>query len=395
MTMPDTNKMQDGWEEKTWGDLATLEYGKGLLGYKNAIGHVPVFGTNGQIGWHDEPLCNDSGIIVGRKGAYRGIHFSTLPFYVIDTAFYLRPTTPIDIKWAYWKLLTYDINSMDSGSAIPSTSRDAFYSLPVDVPPLPEQKAIADVLSSLDDKIELLRKQNETLEAIAQAIFKERFVNFNFPDKNGKPYKDSGGKMIDSELGPIPDGWRVESLSKIADFLNGLALQKYPPESETQFLPVIKIRELKSGITAQTDKASTEINSKYIVNNGDVLFSWSGSLELVVWKYGDGALNQHLFKVTSDEYAKWFYYYWVKQHLLDFRQIAANKATTMGHIQRHHLDEAKVVIPNDAMMTFANNLIAPTLEKQIANDLQINTLTQLRDALLPKLMSGSIRVTNG
>ena len=255
-----------------------------------------------------------------------------------------------------------------------------------------EQRAIASVLSSLDDKIELLREENKTLEAIAQAIFKEWFVNFNFPNKEGKPYKASGGKMIDSELGEIPEGWRVDSLSNIADFLNGLALQKFPPESLTEYLPVIKIRELSTGVSVQTDRASARLDKKYIVEDGDILFSWSGSLVVDVWKYGKGALNQHLFKVTSKDYPKWFYYYWTKEHLASFQQIATAKAVTMGHIQRHHLDYALVLIPGDNFLQTANAVFEPMLNKFINNNSQIQTLSTLRDTLLPKLMKGEIRV---
>jgi len=279
-----------------------------------------------------------------------------------------------------------------SGSAIPRVVLKDFRDVPVPRLPFPEQKAIANVLSSLDDKIELLRKQNETLEAIAQTIFNEWFVNFNFPDKNGQPYKASGGKMVDSELGEIPEGWRVGSLSQVAEFLNGLALQKYPPKSKDGYLPVIKIKELKNGISTQTDKASNDIESKYIIENGDLLFSWSGSLEVVFWKHSRGALNQHLFKVTSEDYPKWFYYFWIKYHLPSFRQIASNKATTMGHIQRYHLDDSKVLIPGNVIMKNANSIIAPCIDKIIINNQQINILTTIRDTLLPKLMSGQVRV---
>jgi type I restriction enzyme S subunit len=124
----------DKWRNTTWGDIATLEYGKSIRDYQNASGTVPVYGTNGPIGWHHTPLCTSAGVIIGRKGAYRGIHYSNKPFFVIDTAFYLKPKERLDTKWAYYCLLTYDINGMDSGSAIPSTSRDEFYKLPVRIP---------------------------------------------------------------------------------------------------------------------------------------------------------------------------------------------------------------------------------------------------------------------
>jgi type I restriction enzyme S subunit len=269
-----------------------------------------------------------------------------------------------------------------TGSTFPSVTGEQLAGLQCLLPPLHEQKAIAAVLSSLDDKIELLRRQNKTLEAIAQTIFKEWFVKF----------KIKGQKLkIKNETG-LPEGWTQKGIDEIADFLNGLALQNYPPKNKEDVLPVIKIRELKAGITEQTDKASKEIDAKYIIENGDVLFSWSGSLDVVLWCYGKGVLNQHLFKVTSKKYPKWFYYYWILEHLQFFRSIAEAKATTMGHIQRHHLSEAIVTVPNDDFMAFADDIMKPVFEHVILNNSQIQTLSKLRDLLLPKLMKGEIRV---
>jgi type I restriction enzyme S subunit len=171
--------MDSEWEYCRWGDLATLEYGKSIKGYRDRETGFRVYGTNGPIGWHTESLFNNPTVVVGRKGAYRGIHFAPEPFFVIDTAFYLKPKTEFDTKWAYYELLTKDINGMDSGSAIPSTSRDDFYSLPVSVPPMREQKSIAHILGTLDDKIELNRRMNETLESMARALFKSWFVDFD------------------------------------------------------------------------------------------------------------------------------------------------------------------------------------------------------------------------
>lgn len=136
----------NGWGRKRWGDIASLEYGKSLRDYREGGGKYRVFGTNGPIGFHNEALCESAGIVIGRKGAYRGVHFSPEPFFVIDTAFYLKPKTAMDLTWAYYELLRFDINSMDSGSAIPSTSRDDFYGIPVTVPPLGIQKAFGKIV---------------------------------------------------------------------------------------------------------------------------------------------------------------------------------------------------------------------------------------------------------
>ncbi len=259
------------------------------------------------------------------------------------------------------------------------------------VPPISEQRAIAKILSDLDEKIELNHQMNKTLEAIAQVLFKRWFVDFEFPDEKGKPYKSSGGKMVDSESGDIPDGWEIKPLDRIADFLNGLALQKFPAVGE-EYLPVIKIRELNQGITESTDKASPDIDGAYIVNDGDILFSWSGSLQACIWCNGKGALNQHLFKVTSANYPKWFYYQWVKFHLPEFQRIAQGKATTMGHIQRHHLSASLVAIPTERVFEKMNNVMVPLLDRIIVNNIETRKLSAIRDSLLPKLMSGEIRV---
>ncbi|MDL1942390.1 restriction endonuclease subunit S [Chloroflexi bacterium CFX2] len=252
------------------------------------------------------------------------------------------------------------------------------------VPPFTTQRRIADILSALDEKIELNRQTNATLEAIAQSIFREWFVEFNFPNTTDE--------RVESELGMIPKGWKVLPLDEIADFLNGLALQKFPAENEKDYLPVIKIRELKNGVSNSSDKASRNIQSKYIINDGDLIFSWSGTLEVRFWVGGEGALNQHLFKVTSKEYPLWLCYFWILEHLANFRGIAEDKTTTMGHIQRHHLSEALCSIPDN--LTELDKVMKPLVDKIINLEQQSATLASLRDALLPKLMNGEIEVSN-
>jgi len=261
-------------------------------------------------------------------------------------------------------------------------------------PHIVEQHAIAKVFSALDSKIELNHQMDKTLEAIGQATFKHWFMDFEFPNEEGKPYKSSGGEMVyNEELGKeMPKSWETKPIDEIADFLNGLALQNYPPENETDVLPVIKIRELRQGISESTDRASANIPKQYIVDDGDVLFSWSGSLEVVIWASGKGALNQHLFKVTSANFPKWFYYHWILQYLPEYRHIAEGKATTMGHIQRHHLKSSLVLVPDEETLQRMDKIQVPIIEKLIQIGVQSRRLSQIRDMLLPKLMSGKIRV---
>jgi len=270
----------------------------------------------------------------------------------------------------------------------------------IPLPPIQEQKSIAHILGTLDDKIELNRKTNETLEAMAKALFKSWFVDFDpvrakvegrptgLPAEISDLFPDS---FEDSELGEIPSGWKVKSLDKVAHFLNGLALQKFPPEDGAPTLPVIKIAQLKKGDSIGADRCSAAVPADYVVRDGDMLFSWSGSLAVDIWCGGDGALNQHLFKVTSKTYGKWFFYQWVKHHLPEFQEIAQGKATTMGHIQRHHLSEAMALIPKPSLLAAMDSAFAPLLDRAFGLRKQSNDLATTRDALLPKLISGEFR----
>ena len=258
--------------------------------------------------------------------------------------------------------------NMSGTSGRQRVSKEAFNELVLALPPLPEQKAIAEVLSSLDDKIELLHRQNKTLEDIGQTLFRQWFIE------------------------KADTGWEKRPLDKIAEYLNGLACQKYPPKNELDKLPVLKIKELKSGFTEHSDWATSKVDEKYIIKFNDIIFSWSASLMLKIWSGQNCVLNQHLFKVTSKEYPKWFYYFWTKHHLEKFITIANSKATTMGHIKRGDLSSSLVLIPASKELSKMNEQITLVFDKIFSNQLQINTLENLRDTLLPKLMSGEVRI---
>ncbi len=301
----------------------------------------------------------------------------------------------------YWMMRSHEyrneILASVTGSTVKHTSPTKILAFQFALPNLDEQSAIASILGALDDKIDLNRRMNETLEAMARAIFQDWFVTFGptrAKQEGRPPYLapdlwslfpnrlDDDGK---------PEGWQAVPLDQIAEFLNGLALQKYPGTGVSD-LPVIKIAQLRAGHADGGDWASSAIPPQYVVEDGDVLFSWSGSLIQRVWTGGPGALNQHLFKVTSTRWPKWLHYFWVDHHLPTFQSIAASKATTMGHIQRHHLSEAETVLGPQAVMDAANEIIAPLFQRMIANAIESRTLAATRDLLLPKLMSGELRV---
>ena len=367
--MSKTETLQNGWEETKLGKVAVLNYGKSLSETKRVCGNVPVYSSAGLTGWHNEPLEHGRGIIVGRKGTIGSVYKSEKPFFAIDTVFYISENdTDCDFNFLFYMLSNLRLDNLNSDSAVPGLNRNVAYDQDVLIPPLLEQKAIAEVLSGLDDKIDILNRQNKTLEGMAQALFRKWFVE------------------------DAKEDWEVKPLDEIADYLNGLACQKYPPENAIDKFPVLKIKELRNGFSESSDWATSNVDEKYIVEFGDVIFSWSGSLMLKVWDGQKCVLNQHLFKVTSKEYSKWFYYFWTKLYLEKFIGIANSKATTMGHIKRDDLSNSLVKVPDAEELSKMSERISPEFEKMILNYKQISNLEHLRDTLLPKIISGAVRV---
>lgn len=281
-----------------------------------------------------------------------------------------------DKMFIYWLMRTQKyqktIVATFSGSTVKHTSPSRIYDVEVDLPPIDVQKKIAAILSALDEKIAINRAINDNLQQQAKAIFSKEFLT----------------------LETLPIGWERASLIDIADYLNGLAMQKYRPTADETGIPVLKIKELRQGCCDDNSElCSPNIKSEYIIHDGDVIFSWSGSLLVDFWCGGICGLNQHLFKVTSSNYDKWFYYSWTKHHLDRFVAVAADKATTMGHIKRDELAKAEVLIPNEADYKRIRTLLQPIYDLIITNRIENKRLAKIRDILLPKLMSGELDVS--
>ena len=294
-----------------------------------------------------------------------------------------------------FEFIKKEIQKTSSGSIQDNINIDYLTNLQLMVPSKAYQDKIVELLSSLDQKIALNNQINEELEAMAKTLYDYWFVQFDFPDENGKPYKSSGGKMVynDQLKREIPEGWGVDSLWNIATFYNGLAMQKFRPASETaESLPVIKIREMFSGFSKDTEKASIDIPKEAIVESGDILFSWSATLEVIFWGGEKGALNQHIFKVTSEKYPKSFIYNELRSYLKVFKTIAELRKTTMGHITQDHLKQAMIIVPPSDLIDEIDNRISLILKQQLDLKQQNQELTQLRDWLLPMLMNGQARV---
>ena len=236
---------------------------------------------------------------------------------------------------------------------------------------------------------------NDNLEAMAKQLYDYWFVQFDFPNEEGKPYKSSGGAMVYNEKlkREIPKGWHCGTLLDIAEYTNGLACQKYRPIDNNK-LPVIKIKEMHDGLSADTEWVRADIPDDVKVFDGDVLFSWSASLEVILWAYGNGGLNQHIFKVTSKNgYPRSFYFYQLIHYVGVFKQMAEARKTTMGHITQDHLRQSTIALPPN--VDIANKLeekLCPIFDEIVKNNQEIMALTKQRDELLPLLMNGQASV---
>ncbi|EAP9886733.1 restriction endonuclease subunit S [Salmonella enterica] len=285
------------------------------------------------------------------------------------------------------------IRLTSSGSKVKHTSPERIYDVKVPLPDVKTQQKIVDILDGIEDKLELNNRINSKLEAMAKMLYDYWFVQFDFPDANGKPYKTSGGKMAYNAMlkREIPVGWNTSTLWNIAKYTNGLPMQKYREDSDN-YLPVIKIREMNNGISADTERARVDIPEAAIINDGDVLFSWSATLDVKIWSQGKGALNQHIFKVSSDSYPKSFYYFELLNYLKHFKMIADLRKTTMGHITLDHLKQAYICLPPLFLLEEFHCKVENIFQQHLLLEKENRSLIKLRDWLLPILMNGQVKI---
>ena len=280
------------------------------------------------------------------------------------------------------------------GSKMPRGDKEQImrYELPTFSPQ--EQENIGNIIIRITKKMQLNRSLNHNLEAIAKQLYDYWFVQFDFPNTEGKPYKSSGEKMVWNEKlkREIPEEWHCGNLFEIATFTNGLACQKFRPKDGEVPLPVIKIREMHDGISSDTEEVSPNIPESVKVYNGDVLFSWSASLEVMLWACGLGGLNQHIFKVTSaNDFPKSFYYFQLLNYVDVFKKMAEARKTTMGHITQDHLQQSTIAIPdNKDIVDKFEKRISPIFAQMVKLQEEIQQLSKQRDELLPLLMNGQV-----
>lgn len=394
------------WRPSNWGDEVTLEYGKAIRGYSRTHGKYRVFGSNGPIGWTSEALTQGPGVILGRKGAYRGVEYWREPFWVIDTAYYLVPKTELDMRWLYYAVKHYKLGEVDDGSPIPSTTRAAVYMLELDVPPKEEQRAIAHILGTLDDKIELNRRRNQTLEAMARALFKDWFVDFGpvrakmegrepylpadlwqlFPD-----HLDDEGK---------PEGWEMQPLSELLTIIGGGTPKTSVEEywgGDIPWFSVVDTPSASDVFVIATEKTITDKglagSSARLIPKGTTIISARGTVGNLAIAGCNMTFNQSCYGLRGTGSAGEYFVYLTAQQMVDQLKSMAH-GSVFSTITRQTFEAIQRPVPSPTALAAFERLVTGWFDSIFSSVEESRTLAQLRDNLLPKLISGELRISD-
>lgn len=387
-------KLPEGWGKSSLGEVARFKNGKKAESIKNINkDQYPLYGGNGQYGSVNSYNAEDS-LVIGRVGAYCGsVHKVKGRFWISDNAIEAGPIDEdiLSSSYLFYRLKSFNLNSLHQGTSQPLLNQSILKNIEFMIPKLPEQKAIADTLSSIDNKIELNNKMNKNLEEQAQAIFNHWFINFEFPDENGTPYRSSGGEMIESELGMIPKGWEVCNLIDEIDITYGAPFKSKKFNEEGVGYPLIRIRDLKT-FTPQhfTDEKHPK---REFIETGDILAGMDGEFMPYIWLGPRSVLNQRVCKFESIEKNKYdnlYIYLLIKPKLLHIESYKTG--TTVIHLGKRDIDSIKKIKPDERVVKEFSNISYKFWNKIINLAKEKIVLNKLRDTLLPKLMSGELRI---
>lgn len=397
----------EDWEEKELGEEIELVYGKGLSEKKRIVGEYPVFGSNGIIGFHSEALVKGPGIIIGRKGSVGEVKFSRKDFWPIDTTYYVKLKKQGNISFWYYFLMNLGLNKLNSHSAVPGLNRDQVYQIVRKIPPLQEQSAIAKILSDLDSKIELNQQMNKTLEAIGQAIFKHWFVDFEFPNEKGEPYKSSGGEMVfNEELGKeIPRGWGISKLGQFLNITKGCSYKSDDLKKSNSALVTLKSINRNGGFNQEGYKEFIgNYKEEQVVKDGEIIVAQTDltqNAEVIGTPAIINSLNRYDKLIASldlqvirikDKLNTGFLYFLLKTDIFHNHALSYTNGTTVLHLNKNAVPDFGFILPDEVTLNQFGQISNKIIERKNRNEYEIFILSQIRDLLLPKLMSGKIRV---
>ena len=394
------NEKTTVWKDTVFGKFVSVQRGHDLPEQNRNNGDIPIIGSFGITGFHNKSKAQGPGVTIGRSGASMGVvSYSDKNYWPLNTVLYVTDFHDNNPKFVYYLLKTIDFTIYNSGSAQPSLNRNYIYSIPLRIPNENEQRAIAATLSALDDKIELNNRINKTLEEMAQAIFKQWFVDFQFPDENGQPYKSGGGEMEGSELGLIPKGWKVGVISDLGQVVGGSTPSKANNDYYTDGgIPWITPKDLSVNRDKYIGRGAIDIteaglrnSSAQVIPKGTVLFSSRAPIGYIAIAKNNVTTNQGFKSVVPHAgVGSEFIYYMLKWITPDIENRASG--STFKEISGGEMKKVPILLPNLVAIKQFEEIVAFFGVQMQGNEEQNNNLISLRDALLPKLMSGEIRV---
>lgn len=380
---------------------------KDLLSIKNGKDHkelndgnIPIFGSGGIMRYGDKAIYNDESILLPRKGTLSNIQYVNKPFWTVDTIYYSVINKKLANPFYLFNFLKcLDLTKLNSGTGVPSMTFNSYYDLNVKLPDLPTQKSIAKVLSDLDSKIEINNKINQELEAMAKLLYDYWFVQFDFPNEQGKPYKSSGGKMVyNKELKrEIPEGWEVKKIRQIANTgSGGTPLSTRREFYENGHIPWINSGEVNKPFIVSTNNYITQKglknSSAKLFKRGTILMAMYGATAgKVSFIDIEACTNQAICAINPHED---FYRTYIKFGLEDLYKYLINlsSGSARDNLSQDKIRDLKFVIPSDKLIRNFDKLILPSMDKILINLKQNNKLKEQRDWLLPMLMNGQVTV---
>ncbi|MXR40068.1 hypothetical protein GRX01_01665 [Halobaculum sp. WSA2] len=373
----------NSWKISPIGELLELEYGSSLPKKEREEGPYPVFGSNGRSGWHSEYHVDAPGIIVGRKGVNLGIEWSDTNFNVIDTAYYINPDSlkisEVDLRYLYYNFLDFDLDRLKSGSAVPGLNRDEFYEETIAIPPIEEQKTIATILTNIDKKINTNREINSVLEEIEQTIFRNWFVDFS-------PYDD----FKNSDIGRIPESFEVKTISEFAEIILGNSPKSEHYNEEGEGLPFFQGSKNFGLRYPKVERWCTK--KKKVAQEDDVLISIRAPVGDVNRAGEKCVVGRGVTALRMAEFENEYLYHLLKANKPNWEKYKSG--TTFNSINKTDIQNFPVALPPKKDIERFNTLTS-SMKEMINDNVEENQeLSELRDSLLPKLMSGEVRVND-
>ena len=376
-------------------ELVTIKYGKNQSEVVDIDGKYPILGTGGIIGYSNQYLYNKPSVLIGRKGSIKNVKYIDRPFWTIDTLFYTIINENIVIpKYLFYKLSQSDLSTYNEGSAVPSLTTATLNQIKIEIPSLKEQKRIADILTALDDKIELNNQMNQTFEEIASLLYKRWFIDFEFPDDKGNPYKSSGGEMVDSELGMIPKGWEVKKIFEISN----VGIGKTPPRKEqgwfsnskgVNWFSIKDMGNIKSPYIFHSSerlskRAIDQFNVKIVPKN-TVILSFKLTIGRVAITTMDSVTNEAIaqFQILNENVTTEYMYLYFKN--LNFMNFGSTSSIATA-INSQIIKSIPVIVPIGTINREFSNILIRYFKMMKENSIESDKLNKIRELLLIELI---------